>query len=126
MNKNKTIKTILIAEDEAISRMYLAEILKDRKYRVLEAEDGDQAVEFCRNHPEIDLVLMDVKMPGLNGYQAAEQIRMFRPDLIMILQTAFISDKSELEGPEDLFQDVIEKPIMENHLFEMLKSYLVS
>ncbi|BFN38078.1 response regulator [Fidelibacter multiformis] len=126
MKNNKTPKTILIAEDEAINRMYLAEILKDKKYRILEAEDGDQAVELCRNHPEIDLVLMDVKMPGLNGYRAAEQIRTFRPDLIMILQTAFISDKSELEGPEDLFQDVIEKPIKENRLFEMLNSYLMS
>lgn len=117
-------KTILIAEDEAINRMYLAEILKDRKYRVLEAEDGNEAIDKCRKNPDIDLVLMDVKMPGLNGYQAAEQIRSFRPNLIMILQTAFVSDKSELEGPEDLFQDVIEKPIKENRLFEMLNSYL--
>jgi len=126
VKNNRTTKTILIAEDEAINRMYLAEILKDKKYRVLEAEDGNQAVECCRNNPEIDLVLMDVKMPGLNGYQAAEQIRTFRPDLIMILQTAFISDKSEIEGPEDLFQDVIEKPIMESRLFEMLNAYLSS
>jgi CheY-like chemotaxis protein len=126
MSNHKTTKTILIAEDEAISRMYLAEILKDKKYRVLEAEDGDQAVELCRQHPEIDLVLMDVKMPGLNGYQAAEHIRMFRPNLTIILQTAFVANKSEIEGFEDLFQDVIEKPIKENCLFEKLKSYLVS
>lgn len=126
MKNNKAPKTILIAEDEVINRMYLAEILKDRKYRVLEAEDGDDAIDTCRKNPDIDLVLMDVKMPGLNGYQAAEQIRTFRPNLIIILQTAFVSDKSELEGPEDLFQDVIEKPIKENRLFEMLNSYLSS
>jgi CheY-like chemotaxis protein len=69
---------------------------------------------------------MDVKMPGLNGYQAAEHIRTFRPDLTLILQTAFVANKSEIEGFEDLFQDVIEKPIKENCLFDKLKSYLVS
>lgn len=116
--------TILIAEDEAINRMYLGEILKDKGYLVLEAEDGLEAVQQCRNHPEIDLVLMDVKMPNLNGYEAAEQIRSFNTKIIMILQSAFISRKDELDDEKNIFQDVISKPVNENILFDLLEKYL--
>ncbi|MDD5581726.1 MAG: response regulator [Candidatus Marinimicrobia bacterium] len=121
--KKKSPK-ILIAEDEAINRMYLAEILKDENYEVLEAENGEMAVELCQLYPDIDCVLMDVKMPGLNGYDAAKKIREFRPNLIIILQTAYYMEKSDLEKAKGLFQDIIEKPINENHLFKLLKYYL--
>jgi CheY-like chemotaxis protein len=124
MNTGNSNKTLLVAEDEAISRMYLAEILRDKKFKVLEAEDGEEAVELCKKHPEIDLVLMDVKMPVLDGYQAAKQIREFRPDLLMILQTAFVSDKSEKEELKGLFQDIIQKPVNEKHLYMILDRHL--
>lgn len=117
-------KTILIAEDEAINRMYLSEILIDKGYMVLEAEDGLEAVQQLRDHSEIDLVLMDVKMPNLNGYDAAEQIRGFNTKVIMILQSAFISRKEELDDPKNIFQDVISKPVNENQMFELLEKYL--
>jgi CheY-like chemotaxis protein len=117
-------KTILIAEDEAINRMYLGEILKDKGYSVIEAEDGLEAVQKCKAHPEIDLVLMDVKMPNLNGYDAAEQIRGFNTQIILILQSAFISRKEELDDPKNIFQDVISKPVNENIMFNLLEKYL--
>jgi len=117
-------KTVLIAEDEAINRMYLGEIIKDKGYTVLEAEDGLEAVRQCRVHSEIDLVLMDVKMPNLNGYEAAEEIRGFNPQIIIILQSAFISRKDELDDPKNIFQDVISKPVNENHLYDLLDKYL--
>jgi CheY-like chemotaxis protein len=120
----KDKKTILIAEDEAINRMYLGEILKDKGYAILEAEDGEEAVQQCKDHSEINLVLMDVKMPNLNGYEAAEQIRRFNSTVVLILQSAFISRKEELDDPKNIFQDVISKPVNESVLFNMLEKYL--
>ncbi len=120
----KPKKTLLVAEDEIINRMYLAEILKDKNYKVLEAGNGEETVEMCRKHPEIDLVLMDVKMPGLDGYGAAEKIRTFRPGLPIILQTAYTSNQEEIQKAESLFQDQIQKPIIEKTLFSLLDKYL--
>lgn len=60
-----------------------------KKADTITAGSGEEAIEICRNNSSIDLVLMDIKMPGLNGYQALEKIRSFRKDLPVIAQTAY-------------------------------------
>ena len=110
-------KTFLVAEDDFPSFFYLKELLVSTNAEVLRAEDGEEAINICKNHPEIDLVLMDIKMPGVNGHQATIEIKKLRKDLPIIAQTAYAlsSDKEEaLNCGCDLY---ISKPIEREKLF---------
>jgi hypothetical protein len=85
-------KKILVAKDNDVHYEYLMFALRRLGVSMMRAINGLQAVEMCRDHPDIDLVLMDVQMPGLDGYSATRQIRTFRPDLPIIAQTAYSVD----------------------------------
>ncbi len=114
--------TLLIAEDEQSNYEYLLALLDRDNINCLYAENGQVAVDMCRNNSEIDLVLMDIKMPVLNGYNAAKQIKEFR-NIPIIAQTAF-SLQSEKEKFEDAFDDYITKPIVESDINSILHKYL--
>lgn len=80
---------IILAEDDPASQRLLTYFLKGISKQIIPAVTGTEAVALCRAHPEVDLVLMDVKMPELNGYEATKAIRAFNPEVIIIAQTAF-------------------------------------
>lgn len=84
--------TILIAEDEAMVRMVEAETLRDAGYTIREARDGSSALEVLRSDAKIDLLITDIKMPGLSGYQLAEAGMALRPELKVILITGYAQD----------------------------------
>ncbi|MEI7485281.1 MAG: PAS domain S-box protein, partial [Ignavibacteriota bacterium] len=90
-NKSERIQNlkILIAEDDQISAKLLARTLNTISREILNAGTGLEAVEICRNNPDIDLVLMDIKMPVMDGFEAASEIRKFNKDVVLIAQTAF-------------------------------------
>ena len=69
--------------------MQITIIIKAFGRVLLKAVTGVEAVEICRNNPDLDLVLMDIEMPGMNGYEATRQIRQFNKDVIIIAQTAY-------------------------------------
>ena len=117
-------KTVLIAEDETDNFIYMEALLADFNVEVLRACNGKEAVEICKKNTKINLVLMDIRMPELNGYSAAEQIKVFRPDLPIIAQTAYapIGSKSDYDLP--YFDDFIRKPIDEVHFYELLTKFL--
>ena len=80
---------VLIAEDDEVSAELISAKIKKISKEIIILINGKDVVEECRNNPDINLILMDVKMPGLNGYEASEQIRQFNKDVIIIAQTAF-------------------------------------
>jgi len=86
---------IVIADDEQTSAMLLAEMLEMYSSKLLFATTGSEAVEICRNNPDIDLVMMDIKMPEMDGYEATRQIRKFNKTIFIVAQTAFgfVEDK---------------------------------
>jgi PAS domain S-box-containing protein len=102
---------ILIAEDDEVSEKILETIVNKFSQKVLKAKTGIEAISTCRAHPDIDLVLMDIKMPEMDGYEATRQIRQFNPGVVIIAQTAFAfigdSEKAKLVG----CNDYIVKPI---------------
>ena len=90
-------RSILIAEDEEVNYLFLEELLSQSHATIYRAHDGQEAVELMRQHPEIFLVLMDIKMPRLNGFEATSQIKAINPAVKIIATTAyaFIEDKEK-------------------------------
>jgi hypothetical protein len=116
--------TILIAEDDNVSRLLLAIYLKNEHITVLSAVNGHEAVEMVMHHPEIDCVLMDIKMPVMNGFEATKLIKQLRPDLPVIAQTAFTSKEEKKKAKTAGCDSVIFKPINRNELLEKMKRLL--
>jgi len=80
-NQIKDLK-ILIAEDDETSEMLISITVKEFSKEVLKARTGNEAIEFCRTNPDLDLILMDIQMPDLSGYEATRQIRQFNKDVV--------------------------------------------
>jgi len=121
---------VVIAEDDDISAIYLKEIIKKYCKEILHARTGEEAVKICLKNDDIDFVLMDIKMPGMDGYEAIRQIRRFNKDVIIIVQTAYALagdiEKALASGCNDYISKPIHKigllELMEKHRFQSLNS----
>lgn len=111
---------ILIVEDDETSYYLMSIILAKICREFLLAKNGFEAIEVCRNNPDIDLVLMDINIPGMGGYEATRQIRKFNKNTIIIAQTAY-----GLKGEREIAinsgcNDYISKPIMKSELLSRI------
>jgi signal transduction histidine kinase/CheY-like chemotaxis protein len=114
---------LLIVEDDEISYSLLTKSLQRISKEVLHAVTGVEAVEICHNNPDIDLVLMDIRMPRMDGYEATRQIRQFNIDVIIIAQTAYGFSGDREKATEAGCNDYISKPINVTFLFELIKKH---
>lgn len=114
---------ILIAEDNENSGILIRILTSAFSNRILGASTGAEAVEICRNHPDLDLILMDIKMPGIDGYEATRQIRQFNKEVVIIAQTAFGMSGERAIALEAGCNDYISKPIETAILMEIIKKY---
>jgi CheY-like chemotaxis protein len=114
---------ILIAEDDDINFQFLNVLLRSDNIEIVHAVDGVEAVQFCQKIDDFKMVLMDLKMPRMNGYEATGKIKTINRDLPVIAVTAY----SEMEDRQKAVQagcdDFIIKPIKKEILFEKLKKY---
>jgi CheY-like chemotaxis protein len=115
-------KTVLVAEDQIFNFIYLEEYLKDLNYKVIHAKNGQEAVEICHNNESIDIVLMDIRMPVMDGHTASLLIRELRPDIKIIAQTAYAINV-EVEKYGDAFDDYLTKPITSEKIKNILLKY---
>ena len=114
---------ILIAEDDEVSEMLLDETLSQFSNETLKAKTGLEAVKICRKYEDIDLVLMDLRMPEMGGFDAVKEIRSFNNNVVIIAQTAY-----GLEGDRERSllagcNDYIPKPIKKSELYELINKY---
>jgi CheY-like chemotaxis protein len=116
---NKPI-TILIAEDEDFNFMLIEELLSNSNYKLIRAITGLETVEICKANLNIDLILMDIKMPVMNGYEATKLIKEFRPDLPIIAQTAYSIEKSIDKALSIGCCDYISKPFKKEELISKI------
>ncbi|MFN8258971.1 MAG: ATP-binding protein [Bacteroidales bacterium] len=121
-NEIRKIK-ILIAEDDWPSYLFVSLLVEDFSALTLHAENGIETVEICRNHPDIDLILMDIKMPKMDGYEAARMIRSFNKDVIIIAQTAFALNGDKELAIQAGCNEYITKPIDLSDLRNLIKKY---
>ncbi|MEM7366826.1 MAG: response regulator [Pseudomonadota bacterium] len=87
-----TQRTVLIAEDDELVSDVVVKILEQASYRVLVCRNGKEAVEMCRRHDDIDLILLDVVMPVMSGPEAASQITLLRPEIPVLFTSGFVGD----------------------------------
>lgn len=129
--KNTEIKknnkcTILIAEDEEINLFYLKILINklfDYSPNVLVAKNGEDAVKICRKN-YIDLILMDIKMPIMDGIEATKTIRTFNTDVIIIAQTAYFTSSDKNTALKSGCDDFISKPIDKDDFTRLMKKYI--
>ena len=128
VNELENIKTeekvILIAEDDNINFLLFQKMMQGKNYQIIRAINGQEAVEICLNNPNMDLVLMDIKMPIMDGFQVIERIMPMRPNLPIIAQTAYSSSDDKIKIEEAGFSDYITKPLNREKLFELINKYL--
>ena len=117
-------QTILVAEDDEINSKYIKEIFRDSGAEILLAINGKEAVDICKVNNNIGLVLIDIKMPVMNGYEAIKQIRVLRPELPIIAQTAFALSNEMLKAFNAGSNDYISKPFKKDQLLELVAKHL--
>ncbi len=123
-NDNFEGKTILIAEDEDNNFIFLQEVLNQTKVKIIRAKDGLQAVNLVKTHPDIALILMDIKMPEMNGYQATSIIKEMKPSIPIIAQTAYAMAEDIIKGKNAGCDDYLSKPIKPELLISTLRHFL--
>ena len=116
-------KLILVADDDYNSFLYFKYLLADLNYSVISACNGAEAVKICRENKDISLVLMDIKMPVLDGYEATRRIREFNRKLPIIAQTAFVHEGDTKRAIEAGCNDYIDKPIKKERLLECISKH---
>jgi PAS domain S-box-containing protein len=122
-NYSKAI-TVIIADDEELNLFYLEELLHDLNLRLLRANDGRETVDICKKDPTVRLILMDIRMPVLDGSKAAMEIKKIRPGLPIIAQSAYALDREIREYNKFGFDDYITKPIVKDELIEKVMKFI--
>lgn len=116
--------TILIADDDEMNYILLSFMLEETRVQILHAENGSEAVDMCKSDKKIDLILMDVKMPVMDGIDATKAIKSFLPQLPIIIQSAHILDEVKqsclLAGCDDFFT----KPFDEDKFYNVIDYFL--
>jgi PAS domain S-box-containing protein len=114
---------ILIAEDDDVSEMLLDKTVKMFGKEILKARTGVEAVEACKKNPDIDLVLMDIRMPDMGGHEATRRIREFNSDVVIIAQTAYGLSGDREKAIEAGCNDYVAKPIKRDELMKLIQKY---
>jgi PAS domain S-box-containing protein len=112
--------TILVAEDDSAGQIYLSELLKKKCKRIFFAGNGKEAVQLFSENPEIDLVLMDLKMPVMDGYEATAKIKEINRDVVVIAQTAYALAEDKRKAINAGCNDYLTKPVKAELLIEKI------
>jgi CheY-like chemotaxis protein/anti-sigma regulatory factor (Ser/Thr protein kinase) len=110
----------LIVEDDSLSELLIKLAVLSRCNEVLIAHNGMEAIEICRNNPDIDLILMDIQMQGFDGYKATREIRTFNKEVIIVAETAFALKGDRERAMEAGCNDYISKPFTKGQLLEVI------
>lgn len=117
-------KKILIAEDERTNYLFLEALLKRTNATLIWAETGKSALEEVKKDDSIDVILMDIKMPEMNGYEATNEIKKIKPEIPIIAQTAYALAGEKEKILNAGCNDYLSKPIMGKVLLEKINKYI--
>lgn len=117
-------KTVVVAEDDPTNYYLIREYLADTRAEIRHAEDGRQVVEMCRQQEKIDLILMDIKMPVMDGITALKKILKFRSDIPVVALTAYAYQNDKKSLLEEGFDGYLSKPLDQGELLTQVKKML--
>ncbi|WP_462282057.1 PAS domain S-box protein [Salinivirga cyanobacteriivorans] len=121
--QNKTAGTILVAEDEELNFVLIQEYLTSLNVSLIHAKDGQETVDICKENPDINLVLMDIKMPKITGDEAAKIIKQFKPGLPIVAQSAYVQEH-DIKRFSNIFDAYLAKPITEEVLKQTVNKFI--
>ncbi len=123
-NDNKIEKlNILIVEDDNVSEILIKTMIEGFSKNIYTAKTGLEAIEICKTNPGIDLILMDIKMPLMDGYEATQKIRDFNKNVTIIATTAFALAGDRERALDSGCNDYLPKPIMRDRLNAVIKQH---
>jgi signal transduction histidine kinase/CheY-like chemotaxis protein len=122
-NERKKLN-IVIAEDDETSELFLDKVFGTIAKKIFKTTTGAETVDICRKNPDIDLVMMDMQMPNMNGYEATRQIRQFNNKMIIIAQTAFALEGDREKAIESGCNDYLTKPLDPHLLLESIQKHI--
>jgi len=103
--------------------LYINELFSKTTFKIIEANNGQEAVDIAKSNTQIDLVLMDIKMPVMNGKEAMKEIKRLRPDLPIIALSAFAMESDKEIALSSGFDSYLSKPIDKKVLFELIEKF---
>jgi CheY-like chemotaxis protein/anti-sigma regulatory factor (Ser/Thr protein kinase) len=116
--------SILVAEDEVYNLLYINELFSKTNYKIIEANNGAEAVELVNSNSDIKLVLMDIKMPVMNGNMAMKELKKTHPNLPIIALSAFAMESDREIALSNGFDSYLSKPIDKKLLFEVIQEFV--
>jgi|SRR5208283_4894749 len=119
-------KIVMVAEDIEINFLYIKELLEPTGAIIIHVENGKEAVDYIKNGNKIDLVLMDLLMPVMNGYEATRQIKSLQKEIPVIAQTAYSLSEDRKHAMEAGCDDYITKPIGREELLSKINNIFLT
>lgn len=123
-SSQSTTKVILVAEDDDINFFFITMALDKEPFTIIRARNGQEAVEISEKNPEIDLIIMDIKMPVMNGIEATRIIKATNPNKIIVAITAYALVGDREKTMEAGCDDYLSKPIQKSDLIKMINKYM--
>ena len=117
-------KTILIIEDDPVSSEYFGEVLSGTGVKLFIASSAEDGISKLKENPAIDLVLLDIRLPGINGYEATKILKQQKPGLVIIAQTAYALYGDREKAIEAGCDDYLAKPVKVSDLITTLRRWL--
>ncbi len=116
--------TILNVEDDDVSCFLLNEVLADHNIDIIHTKNGNDAIDICKQNGGINLVLMDIKLPDINGFQAMREIKKIRPELPVVAVTAYAFAKDKSDCFKAGCDDYLSKPVDSKTLLNVIDKFL--
>jgi len=122
--RNWSDKTVLIVDDIEVNFFFIDTILSETGIKTIYAENGQIAVDLCKENNNIDVVLMDIKMPVLDGLEATLQIKSFKPELPIVILTAYSFNEEKQKSINSKCNDFLTKPLKSENVIDVLSKYI--
>lgn len=115
---------VLVAEDDMANFYLIKELLAATSVKILHAWDGEETIKMFKSNPAVDLILMDIRMPKMDGYEAATEIRKFNQEVAIIAQTGYVFEEDKQKAKALGFDDYLCKPINEEDLITVIVRHI--